>query len=218
MSLKEKLVEFSHKVYENKFVAAYDGNLSARTESETILITRSGVCKGNLKIDDIIEIDINGKIISGSGKISTENKIHLFAYEKRKDVNAVIHCHPIYTTAFSLVNESLSEHYFPEVMLTIGKVPVCEFAVPSTEAVPESMSPYIDYSQAMILKNHGVVTLGKSIEDAYFKMEKLEHAAKTLFMAKQLGEPSKISKENVDKIFSIADSVYGIKLDRRNIY
>ena len=217
MPLKKKLVEICHKVYAKGFVAAYDGNISARSENNTIIITRSGICKGNVTVNDIIEIDLNGKIISGNGKISTEHKIHLYAYQKRKDVNAVVHCHPVYATAFALLGEGLDEHYLPEVLLTIGKVPLCKYATPSTEKVPQNLEPYINCSGAVLLQNHGAVTLGKNLDDAYFKMEKLEHAAKIILLSKLIGKPRKLSKKNINDILKIAESTYGIVPDKRNI-
>lgn len=218
MSLKEKLVEVCHKVYEKGFVAAYDGNISARTENNSILITRSGKCKGEVTVDDLIEIDLSGKIISGNGKISTENKIHLLAYSTRNDVNAVVHCHPPYSSAFALTGEGLKDHYLPEVVLTLGKIPLCRFAVPSTDEVPESMKPFIEHSWALLLENHGAVTFGKDIYDAYYKMEKLEHAAKIIFLAKQIGNPNKLSDEAVKKLYEMSEKTYGIKQDERNIF
>lgn len=217
MSSKKKLVEICHKVYAKGFVAAYDGNISARTENNNVLITRSGICKGDIKEKDIIEIDLSGKVISGKGKISTEHKIHLYAYKKRKEVNAVVHCHPIYATALALLGEGLDKHFLPEVFLTIGKVPLCKYATPSTDQVSKSLEPYINYSWAMLLQNHGAVTLGETLDDAYFKMEKLEHAAKIILLARLIGKPKKLSKKNITDILKISESTYGIIPDKRNI-
>ena len=217
MSAKKKLVEICHKVYQKGFVAAYDGNISVRTSKGTILITRSGICKGDVTEKDIVEIDLNGKTISSKLKISTEHKIHLFAYKRRKEVNAVVHCHPVYATAFALTGEGLTKHYLPEVFLTIGKVPLCKYSTPSTEEVPKSLEPYINFSWAMLLENHGAVTLGKNLDDAYFKMEKLEHAAKTILLAKLIGKPRELSKKNISQILKISKSMYGIVPDNRNI-
>ena len=217
MSLKKKLVEVCHKVYSKGFVAAYDGNISARTENNSVLITRSGICKGEVKEKDIVEIDLNGKNIAGAKKISTEHKIHLYAYKKRKDVNAVVHCHPTYATTFALIGEGLDKHYLPEVFLTIGKVPLCEYATPSTDEVHKSLESYINYSWAMLLQNHGALTLGISLDDAYFKMEKLEHAAKIILLARLIGKPRELSKKNIIDILRIAHNTYGIVPDKRNI-
>lgn len=217
MSEKKKLVEICHRVYDKGFVAAYDGNISVRTANNTVLITRSGVCKGEVTEKDIVEIDLKGKILSDKSKISTEHKIHLTAYLKRKEVNAVVHCHPVFATSFALIGEGLEKHYLPEVFLTLGKVPLCKYATPSTEAVSESLEPYINYSWAMLLQNHGALTLGKDLNDAYFKMEKLEHAAKIIWLAKSLGKPRELSKKNIKDILKISESTYGIIPDKRNI-
>jgi L-fuculose-phosphate aldolase len=217
MSSKKKLVEICHKVYAKGFVAAYDGNISARTSNNTILITRSGICKGDVREKDIIEIDLNGKPISGNQKISTEHKIHLYVYKKRIEINAVVHCHPVYATTFALLGQGLEKHYLPEVLLTFGKVPVCKYATPSTKDVAKSLEPYINYSWAMLLENHGAITLGKSLDDAYFRMEKLEHAAKIIYLAKLLGKPRELSKNNINDILKISKSTYGIISDKRNI-
>lgn len=217
MSSKKKLVEICHKVYQNGFVAAYDGNVSYRTINNTIMITKSGICKGDVRENNLVEIDLDGKIISGKHKISTEHKIHLLAYKKRKEVNAVVHCHPIYATAFALLDKGLNKHYLPEVLLTIGKVPLCKYATPSTEDVPVSLEPYIRYSWAMLLQNHGALTLGKTLDEAYFKMEKLEHTAKIILLAKLIGKPRELTKKNVSDILKIAKSTYGIIPDLHNI-
>jgi L-fuculose-phosphate aldolase len=217
MSSKKKLVEICHKVYLNGFVTAYDGNISCRTSKNTVLITRSGICKGDVKEKDIVEIDLNGKVLKGKQKISTEHKIHLYAYKKRKEVNSVVHCHPTYATAFALLGEGLENHYLPEVFLTFGKIPLCKYATPSTNEVHKSLEPYIDYSWAMLLQNHGAITFGKSLHDAYYKMEKLEHAAKIIFLAKSIGKPRELSNKNINEILKIAKSTYGILVDKRNI-
>jgi L-fuculose-phosphate aldolase len=217
MSSKKKLVEICHKVYDKGFVAAYDGNISCRTEDNTFLITRSGICKGDISEKDIIEINSEGKILKGKFKISTEHKIHLCAYKNRPEVNAVVHCHPVYSTAFALLGKGLSEHYLPEVLLTLGKVPLCKYATPSTDDVPKSLKPNIIHSWAMLLENHGAVTFGKTLEDAYYKMEKLEHYSKIILLAKLLGKPRKLSGKNINDILKISERTYGIKPDKRNI-
>jgi L-fuculose-phosphate aldolase len=213
MSIQEEIVKVCHLVYQNKFVAAYDGNISARTENNSIIITRSGICKGDVTINDLVEIDLDGNKISGDGKISTENKLHLFIYRKRKNAKAVVHCHPVYATALGLVEKSFLAHYSPEVLLTLGKIPVCKYATPSTKELTDSLKNFINDSNAFILQNHGAVTVGSSVMDAYYKMEKLEHAAKTILIAKSIGNPRKLSEANIRDLLSIAESTYGIKSD-----
>ncbi len=210
MSPVKELVEICHRVYEKGFVAAYDGNLSVKISEDRFLITRSGVCKGEITEDDILEIDSSGKLLNGKGKVSTEAKIHLFAYLNRDDVKAVVHCHPVYATAFAAYGEGFTKDIFPEVILTMGKIPLCEYGTPSTEELPESMKPHIKGSWALLLKNHGAVSFGKNLKDAYYKMEKLEHSAKTLFIARMLGGEKEIPENKVNELLGIAKSVYGI--------
>jgi L-fuculose-phosphate aldolase len=214
---RKKLVEVCHKVYAKGFVSAYDGNISVATTNNTFLITRSGVCKGDVNEDDILEIDGSGNIISGKGKLTTEFKIHLFAYSRRPEVNAVVHCHPVFATAFAIRGEGLNKNIFPEVILTLGKVPLCKYATPSTDNLALSMEPFIEYAWAFLFQNHGAVTLGKSLDDAYYKMEKLEHAAKTIFLAKVLGGEKELDPEHIKELISISEQSYGIKPDIRNV-
>ncbi|MCH9028223.1 MAG: class II aldolase/adducin family protein, partial [Bacteroidetes bacterium] len=176
------------------------------------------MCKGEITADDILEFDLKGLLIKGEGRITTEFKLHLFAYSRRPDVNAIVHCHPVYATAFSLVGEGLTDHYFPEVILTLGKVPLCEYGTPSTNDLPLSLEPYIEHSWAYLLQNHGAITLGKDLDDAYYKMEKLELTAETIFKARMLGTPKTLSRNDISKLLKISEETYGIKVDPRNIY
>lgn len=214
MSVKSELVEYCRKVYQKGYVAAYDGNLSVRLDTERILITRSGVNKGEVKEEDLVEVDYDGNLLSGNGKASTETKIHLLAYKNRKDVNAVIHCHPIHATAFATIGEGFTQPVFPEVVLSLGKVPLCKYSTPSTEELPKSMQPYIDYAWAMLLENHGAVTFGKTLKGAYYRMEKLEHAAHTLFVARSMGRERTIPLLKLKELYNIAESTYGIRINK----
>lgn len=218
MSDRDQLIEICHKVYEKGFVAAYDGNISVFTKENTILITRSAVSKGNVTDNDILELNLSGDIINGKGRLSTEYKIHLYAYSKRPDIHAVVHCHPIYATAFASTGEGLTRHIFPEIILTLGKVPLCEYATPSTDELPLSMEPHIEHAWAFLLKNHGAVTLGRNLKDAYHKMEKLEQTAKTLFVAKVLGGAQELSADKIKELLSIAKSTYGLTVNEKNIF
>jgi len=214
----EKLISVCRKVYNKGFVASTDGNISAITSNNTILITRSGISKGDVTEKDILEFDFNGKHLKGEGKITTEFKLHLYAYSKRKDVNAVVHCHPVYATAFTLLGEGLTKHYFPEVILTLGKVHLCKYATPSTNDLPLSLDPYINYGWAFLLQNHGALTLGKNLDDAYNKMEKLEHAAEIIYRARLLGTPQELSKDDIKRLVELSEETYGITQDPRNVF
>lgn len=218
MSLVDDLVKVCKKVYENKFVSAYDGNISVRNSPNTFLITRSGVCKGDVTSTDILEVNSFGKILRGTGKVSTEIKLHLHTYSKRPEVNAVVHCHPVYASAFAVFGEGLTKHILPEVILTLGKVPLCEYETPSTDELLKTIEPHINYSWALLLRNHGAVTIGKDLKDAYFKMEKLEHSAKIIFLARLLGGEKELHLEKVQELLKISKDTYSVDQDLRNIF
>jgi L-fuculose-phosphate aldolase len=218
MPLIDELVQVCRKIYENKFVIAYDGNVSVRNSPDTFLITRSGVCKGEVTADDILAIDANGTVLNGKGKVSTENKLHLYAYSKRPEVNAVIHCHPIYASAFAAFGEGLTKHVLPEVILTLGKAPLCEYATPLTDEVIEAVEPYINYSWAFLLRNHGAVTIGTDLKDTYYKMEKLEHTAQIIFLARLLGGEKELDLEKVQELLKTAKETHSVDQDIRNIF
>lgn len=213
MPLRKELIQACHKTYANNFVAAYDGNLSARIDDRKLLITPSGKCKGELEEKDLLEIDYDGKVLSGEGLVSAEVKMHLLAYQNREDVNAVVHGHPIHASAFCVVNKELSQPIFPESILSLGKIPLCKYSTISTEEVEESILPYIGYVWVLLLQNHGVLTFGKSIKDAYFKVEKLEHFAKIMTVAEILGGANKLSVDQLKKLYMISEEIYGVKVD-----
>ncbi|MBS3945939.1 MAG: class II aldolase/adducin family protein [Melioribacter sp.] len=217
MSLRSDLVEACHKVYAKGFVSAYDGNLSVRTNRKTILITPSGKCKGEISEKDLLEIDYKGMLLKGTGKISTESKLHLLAYQKREDINSVIHCHPVHATALATAGEGMTNPVFPEVILSLGPVHLCKYVTPSTGQLANSILPYIKFAWALLLENHGAVTFGKNIKEAYFRMEKLEHAAHTLIMTRIIGKEKIISSNKLKQLYSIAEKVYGIRANKKNI-
>jgi L-fuculose-phosphate aldolase len=200
MGLRQEIVYYSKLCHDNKFLAAVDGNLSARTINGYILTTATHTCKGFLTLKDIIKTEISGKVIQGSGKISSEYKLHKFIYEQRKDVNAVIHTHPTFVTAFASAGIALDKIVFPEIYLFFGKIPLAKYATPSTDEMPDSVAPYVKDYDAIMLANHGLVTFGKTLEEAYFKTEKVEHIAEVSYYTKMLGGANELTQEQVEKL------------------
>jgi L-fuculose-phosphate aldolase len=177
MKIKEKLieeiVEISHLIYKKGFVSSTDGNISAKLPNGNILCTPTSVNKGEVKKSHIVEVNPMGEVVYGIYKPSTEIKMHLFIYQRRDDVKAIIHAHPPFATAFATAGLSLEGYVLPEVIVNLGKIPLAKYATPSTEEVPLSIEPFVEKHDAFLLQNHGAVTLGSSLKDAYFKMEKL---------------------------------------------
>jgi len=144
--------------------------------------------------------------------------MHLEIYKQRPDVLAVIHAHPPFATALTLTGDSLADPILPEVVVMFGKIPTAAYATPSTQESAVSIRHLIKDHDAILLDHHGAVTYGKSLEDAYYKMEKLEHTAKTVLTAKSIGTPKMLSQEQLSKLKNLKDqSDYG-KLGVRSLF
>lgn len=209
LTIAENLIAVCRKIETKGFITATDGNISARLPGGNILATPTSVNKGFVAIDDLVELDANGKQISGHRKPSSEIDMHLFIYRSRPDVIAVVHCHPPYSTGFAVANIALDRFVFPEVIVGFGKIPLAQYATPSTKEVGESLAPFVNDYDAVLLANHGVVTYGKDLWDAYFKMEKVEHIAQMIFIAEKMGGARELTEEQLEKLAAAAVKSYG---------
>lgn len=197
------LVYYSRQCYRNRFLAATDGNLSVRTKQNTIITTASRTCKGNITQQDLIEVDFDFNILKGKGKPSTELKLHRFIYQKRNDINAVVHTHPVFATAFAISGNALDKNIFPELVKNIGKVPLASYGSPATDELPHSISKYVKTSKAILLANHGLVTFGENLEEAYYITEKVDRAAEIIIYSRLLGKEKQLTKVQVGKLKSL---------------
>jgi L-fuculose-phosphate aldolase len=184
-------------------VAAVDGNISLRLDDGSFLCTPSGVPKGNLADEHCTIVAADGEKISGSHQPSSEMPMHLAIYRQRPDVRAIIHCHPVVATAFAAVHRPLNVALLPEVLIALGTVPVAEYAAPSTKELAESVEELILNHEAILLANHGAVTVGEDLSTALHRMEKLEQFATIYRAALQLGKPKLLSRQQVDAIVAI---------------
>ncbi|MBI5472438.1 MAG: class II aldolase/adducin family protein [Ignavibacteriae bacterium] len=204
-----QLVDVCHRLYARNMVTATDGNVSVRLSNGNILTTRSGINKGMITQNDFVEVTLAGEKVGGNGKASTEVAMHLYVYHHRPDVNAVVHAHPTYATGFATARIPLTQCTFPEVIVGLGAIPLAEYATPSTMEVPESLAPFIKNSDAILLANHGAVTYAATLYDAYFKMEKVEHAAHITFVARMLGGAKPLSSDDLEKLRTVSVQSYG---------
>ena len=211
---RAELIEVARSAYDRGYICGTEGNFSIRLDSRRILTTPSGACKARLSPSDFLVTNLEGELepesLKQSKKPSTELRMHLPVYELRADVRAIVHAHPTTAVAFTVAGETLDLPILPEGILALGAVPVAPYATPSTEEVPESIREAARTSNCLMLDHHGALTMGASIHEAYYLLETLEHYAKTLLTAKQLGGARPLTKEQVEKLFAICH-VYGIK-------
>ena len=201
--LRQEICEICHLLYERGYVVSNDGNVSARTERDTILITPSGVGKGRMTPDMLVETDLEGNILSGDRHPSSESKMHWMVYRERPDVMAVVHAHPPLSTAFAICRKPLKELYLAEMVVGLGEVPVTEFAMLSTEEVPNSVKPFVQDHSAVLLANHGALTWGPSLLSAFDRMETVEQTAKVYYYVSQLGGGVEMTREQADTLRSM---------------
>jgi L-fuculose-phosphate aldolase len=212
------LLQVCHRLYRQGLVAATDGNVSVRLSGGNILTTRSGVNKGDSGPGDLVEVTPGGKQVRGRGKPSTELGMHLFVYRERPDISAVVHAHPPYATGFAVARIPLDRPVLPEVIVGLGGIPLARYATPSTREVADSLRPFVHTSGAVLLAGHGVVTWGADLHEAYFRMEKVEHAATIMFVARMLGGERALTGRQLDKLRAVSPASYGreIGLPRRS--
>lgn len=206
---RREIVLYSHKVHAAGLVCATDGNLSIRLDENRVLITPSGLRKEDMYMQAPILIDMNGDPLHEDRRPSTEFKIHLEVYRVRPDVRAVIHAHPPRAIAFTLTDTPLETCLLPEVVVTMGRVPVAPYAAPSTEALPDSIRDLVPKTDVIMMARHGSVTMGATMEEAFSKLERLEKSAEILLYARTAGTPRRFTPEELVQLQGLRD-FYGV--------
>ncbi len=205
LEIKKEICEIGKRIYDKGMVAANDGNISVKLSENEFLCTPTGVSKGFMTPDYICKVDRTGKVLEANEKYkpSSEIKMHMRVYDERADVNAVVHAHPMYATAFAIAGIPLTQPIMPEAVIFLGSVPIAEYGTPSTHEIPDAISKYLQHYDALLLENHGALTYSDSLLAAYHKMESVEFYAKLLYLTKQLGGPQELSNTQVEKLYDI---------------
>jgi len=200
---RRDIVEVCKRLYQKGFVASNDGNVSVRLSDKEVLATPTGMSKGEITSNQLIKVNIDGEVIEGFLKPSSELKLHLHIYKSRPDVKSVVHAHPPISTGFAVAGIALDQMAIPEVIATLGTVPLAPYATPSTEELAHTVDGYIEKCNAILLSNHGVVTVGTDVFSAYYTMERVEHSAYIIWVARSLGGEKPLSQENINKLLEI---------------
>ncbi len=203
--IKKQICDIGKRIYDRGMVAANDGNISVKISDNEFLCTPTGVSKGFMTPDYICKVDANGKVIQANGnfKPSSEIKMHMRVYKERPDVRSVVHAHPAYATSFAIAGIPLTQPIMPEAVIALGCVPIAEYGTPSTEEIPDAVSKYLQYYDAVLLENHGALSYSDSLLAAYHKMESLEFYAQLLYQANQLGGPKELNEAQVQRLYEI---------------
>ena len=197
----EQILEIGRRMYAKNYVAANDGNITCLVSPTTLWTTPAGVSKGCMTKEMLMKMDLDGHILQGTQKPSSELKMHLRVYLENPDLTACVHAHPPAATAFAIAGIALDRPILPEAIVQLGVVPVAPYAAPGTQEVPDSIAPYCRTHNGVLLANHGALTWGTSPMQAYMRMESLEYyALLTMYTGSIIGQANELSREQVDRL------------------
>jgi L-fuculose-phosphate aldolase len=200
---RRDIVEAGRRMYMRGFICGNDSNLSARISENEVIATPSGVSKGFMTEEMLIKTDMEGNVISGAMKPSSEIKMHLAIYKKNAELRAVNHAHPPVASAFAAAGEALDKAFMQETVILLGVIPVAKYAVPGSKELASSASDFcLDYL-GTLLAHHGVIAWGDSIMQTLFRMENIEYAATIAMYSKMLGFKRTMNAKQVKELTAL---------------
>lgn len=196
---RAQLLSTSHALHARGWVANHDGNASVMLEEGRFLATPTAVSKGAVTAESLIVVSAEGKVLSGTRKLFSEWKLHAAAYAVRGDVRAVLHAHPPTATGLAVAGVSLGEPFMAEPIVSLGRhIPTVSFGLPGENDA--SLAEALSQADALLLENHGALTVGPDLETCLLRMELLEHLCRIYGVAAQLGGPRRLPEALVAKL------------------
>jgi L-fuculose-phosphate aldolase len=203
--LRQHLVEICHRMYRQGYIAAGDGNVSAKLDDgERVLVTPTGFHKGFVEVGDLSVVDLRGRLLRGQNRPSSEFAMHALCYAERPDVAAVVHAHPPLTVGLALAGVSLAQCVLSETCLVLGAILTAPYSTPTTDEVPQVLRPYVRQANAVVMDRHGALTVGRTLDEAYNRLEAMEHAAKITHAARAIGPIAPLPPHEVRKLEELA--------------
>ena len=205
MSLREQMCDIGKNLWNRGMAAANDGNISALMSGGKVLCTPTGVSKGYLTPRMLPVVDLQGTVLHQHKdyRPSSEMKMHLRIYEVSPAVGAVVHAHPLYGTVFAVKGEAIAAKMLPECVVAMPEVPLARYATPSTEAVSDSVEPFVLTHNACLLEQHGALAWGPDLMTAYLTMERLEYTAQMTYLLRQIGGERDLPEEEIARLHAI---------------
>lgn len=206
LNSKKEIIKYGKKLGEKNMTPATSGNISVRF-GENVLISASGTCLSDLSEDEIVLIDKNSTVIDGAKKASSEKNLHNAIYTLRPDINAIIHCHSPYVSAFAVCHIPLSKPIISENVFYFGEIPVADYALPGSEKLVENTAKYFTKHNAVLLANHGIVIGATDLKNAYYLMETAETFAQIYLNSMLLGGAKDLCEKDIKEIYQLKESV-----------
>ena len=213
---KEEICDIGRRIYNRGFASANDGNISIRIDEDQLVCTPTGVCKGFMKPDDLCVVDMDGNQISGQKKMTSEIRQHITIMKHRQDVKSVVHCHPPHVTAFGIAREAIPQCVLPEIDINMGDVPIAKYTIPGGQEFADAIIPFIDKSDIIVQANHGTVSVGPTVEKAYFLTEMLDAYCRILLIARSLGNVEYFNKHETEELIALKTK-WGFKDNRAEL-
>jgi L-fuculose-phosphate aldolase len=201
--IKQEICDIGDRIYKKGFAAANDGNISYRANEKEVVCTPTGVCKGFLKPEDLCIVDMEGKQIAGKRKRTSEIMLHLAIMKARPEVKSVVHCHPPHATAFGIAREPVPQCVLPEVEIFLGDVPITRYEIPGGVDFANTILPFVQKTNVIILANHGTVSYGETVERAYWWTEILDAYCRMLMLARGLGRINYFSEPEAQALLDL---------------
>jgi len=212
--VKQEICEIGDRLYKKGYAAANDGNISYRVGENEVVCTPTLISKGFMKPDDLCIVDMEGKQLSGRRKRTSEILLHLAIMKERPEVKSVVHCHPPHATAFGIAREPIPQCVLPEVEIFLGEVPIAKYDTPGSQNFADTILPFVQKANIIILANHGTVSWGESPEKAYWWTEVLDSYCRMLMLARGLGRVNYFTEPEAQALLDLKEQ-WGFK-DPRN--
>ncbi len=208
---KKAIIDIGKRMYVRNFVAANDGNISVKTGDNEVWATPTGVSKGYMKKKMLVKVDLDGNILEGTCKPSSELKMHLRAYQENEEIQAVCHAHPPVCTCYAIAGIPLTAPVLAEAVITLGDVPIAPYAKLGSREVPEAVAPFCHTHNGILLANHGAVTWAEEPYAAWYRLESMEYYANILLITEHiLGRQNLLTDEQVGALLAMREK-FGIK-------
>jgi L-fuculose-phosphate aldolase len=201
--IKDEICDIGSRLYQRGFAAANDGNISCRIDEDRIVCTPTGISKGFMKPDDLCVVDMEANQLAGHRKMTSEIRQHITIMKHRSDVKAVVHCHPPHATAFGMVREAIPRYLMPEAEINLGEVPIAKYTIPGGQEFADAILPFVDKSDIIIQANHGTVSLGPTVERAYWLTELLDAYCRILLISRDLGKVEYFNKQEAEDLLTL---------------
>lgn len=207
LEAKQAILSCGLRLYARGLVAGNDGNISVRVGSDALWTTPTAVSKGAMTEKMLVKVTMDGRVLEGTHRPSSELKLHLRLYQERPDLGAVLHAHPPAATAFASAGLPLDRPVLQEAVLQLGEVPLVPYALPGSEALAKGIVPYCQGTRALLLEFHGAVTWGKNLEQALFRMETLEQVATVTLHLNTLGVDRELPPNLVQELVALRETL-----------